>query len=143
MTTPSSHHPWGSPPEGPFDEKASISNGHSSVWTYAQRLRANWPALVLPALAAEMLSMFRFHNQAPWLLLLAVTAGFIVAKPAAAAKIAPFALLGYGLAGFLVAHALLTWQHTMIWYGFFMGRAAQTSLLFVLPEAFLFLAASL
>jgi signal transduction histidine kinase len=111
--------------------------------TQAQRLRANWPALVLPALAAEMLSMFRFHEHAPWLLLLAATAVFAAAKPAVAAKIAPFALLGYGFLGFLVAHALLTWQHTMIWYGFFMGRAAHTSLLFVLPEAFLFVAASI
>ncbi len=115
----------------------------SVVMTQTRRLRANWPALVLPALAAEMLSMFRFHGHAPWLLLFAVTAVFVMAKPAVAAKIAPFALFGYGFAGFLVAHALLTWQHTMIWYGFFMGRAAHPSLMFVLPEAFLFLAASL
>jgi signal transduction histidine kinase len=113
------------------------------VVTAARRLRANWPALLLPALAAEMLSMFRFHDHAPWLLLFAVTVGFAVARPALAAKIAPFALFGYGFAGFLVAHALLTWQHTMIWYGFFMGRAANPLLMFVLPEAFLFLAASL
>jgi signal transduction histidine kinase len=113
------------------------------VVTQAQRLRANWPALVLPALAAEMLSMFRFHDHGPWLVLFAVTAGFVVAKPAAAAKIAPFALFGYGFLGFLAAHALLTWQHSMIWYGFFMGRAAHTSLMFVVPEAFVFLAASL
>jgi signal transduction histidine kinase len=113
------------------------------VVTQAQRLRANWPALVLPALAAEMLSMFRFHDHGPWLVLFAVTMGFVVAKPAAAARIAPLALFGYGFLGFLAAHALLTWQHTMIWYGFFMGRAAHTSLMFVVPEAFLFLAASL
>ena len=65
------------------------------------------------------------------------------AAPAAAARVAPFALFGYGILGFLVAHALLTWQHSMIWYGFFMGRAAHTSLMFVVPEAFAFLAASL
>ncbi len=111
--------------------------------TQARRLRANWPALVLPALAAELLSMFRFHDHAPWLLLFAVAVVFVAAKPTLAAKIAPFALFGYGFLGFLVAHALLTWQHSMIWYGFFMGQVANTSLLFVLPEAFLFLAASL
>jgi signal transduction histidine kinase len=145
MTTPGSHHPVGSPvpPEGLFDGKASTSNRHSLAWAYGKRLRAHWPALVLPALAAELLSMFRFHDHAPWLVLLAVTAGYAVAKPAVAARIAPFALFGYGFLGFLVAHALLTWQHTMIWYGFFMGRAAHASLMFVLPEAFLFLAASL
>jgi signal transduction histidine kinase len=111
--------------------------------TLAKRLRANWPALVLPVLAAEMLSMFRFHDHGPWLVLFAIAVGFVVTKPAVAAKVAPFALFGYGFLGFLVAHALLTWQHSMIWYGFFMGRAAQTSLMFVLPEAFAFLAASL
>ena len=109
----------------------------------AKRLRANWPALLLPALAAELLSMFRFHDHAPWLLLFAVSVVFVAARPAAAAKIAPFALLGYGFLGFPVAHALLTWQHTMIWYGFFMGRAANPSLMFVLPEAFVFLGLSL
>ncbi len=113
------------------------------VVTAAKRLRANWPALLLPALAAEMLGMFRFHDHAPWLLLFAVSVVFVAAKPAVAAKIAPFALFGYGFLGFLVAHALLTWQHSMIWYGFFMGRAANPSLMFVLPEAFLLLAASL
>ena len=49
--------------------------------TRASRLRAHWPALLLPALAAEMLSMFRFHDHAPWLLLLAVTVVFAAAMP--------------------------------------------------------------
>ena len=108
-----------------------------------RRLRANWPALLLPALAAEMLSMFRFHDHAPWLLLFAVTVVFAAAKPAVAARIAPFALFGYGCLGLVIAHALLTWQHSMVWYGIFMGRAGNVSLMFVLPEAFLFMAASL
>ena len=111
--------------------------------TRAKRLRANWPALLLPALAAEMLGMFRFHSHAPWLLLLAVTVVLVAARPAFAARIAPFALLGYGFLGVLIAHSLLTWQHTMVWYGIFMGRAGNINLMFVLPEAFLFLAASL
>ena len=46
----------------------------------AKRLRANWPALLLPALAAEMLGMFRFHDHAPWLLLFAVTVVFVGAE---------------------------------------------------------------
>jgi len=111
--------------------------------TAAKRLRANWPALLLPALAAEMLSMFRFHSHAPWLLLLAVAVVFAAVKPALAARIAPFALFGYGCLGVLIAHALLTWQHSMIWYGIFMGRAGNVNLMFVLPEAFLLMAASL
>ena len=110
---------------------------------YGKRLRANWRALVLPALAAEMLSMFRFHDHAPWLLLFAVTVVFVAVKPAAAARIAPFALFGYGCLGLPIAHALLTWQHSMVWYGVFMGRAGNISLMFVLPEALLFMAVSL
>jgi signal transduction histidine kinase len=115
------------------------------VVTQARRLRANWPALVLPAIAAEMLTMFQFHDeqQRLWLALFAAAVVIALAKPAMAAKSAPFVLFGYGFLGFLIAHALLTWQHSMIWYGFFMGQEANTSLLFVLPEAFLFLAASL
>jgi signal transduction histidine kinase len=113
------------------------------VVTAAQRLRANWPALLLPALAAEMVSMFRFHDRAPWLLLFAVAVVFAAVKPAAAARIAPFALFGYGCLGLLIAHALLTWQHSMVWYGILLSRAGYASLMFVLPEAFLFMAASL
>jgi len=84
MTTPSSH------------ERAGGLTGtvSSSVLTWAKRLRANWPALLLPALAAELLSMYRFHDHAPWLLLFAVAVVFVALKPAAAARIAPFALLG-------------------------------------------------
>jgi signal transduction histidine kinase len=115
----------------------------TSVVTHARQLYANWPALVLPALGAEMTGMFRFHDHAPWLLLFAVAAAFAVTKPALAAKVAPFALFGYGILGFLVTHALLTWTHSMIWYGFFMARAGQTNLMFALPEAFFFLAAAL
>ncbi len=111
--------------------------------TQPTRLRGNWPALILPALAAEMLGMFRFHDHAPWLLLFAVTGVFAAARPAVAARIAPFALFGYGCLGLLIAHALLTWQHRMVWYGIFMGRAGNVNLMFVLPEAFLFMAASL
>jgi signal transduction histidine kinase len=111
--------------------------------TAARRLRANWPALLLPALAAEMVSMFRFHDHAPWLLLFAVAVVFVAVKPALAARIAPFALFGYGCLGLLIAHALLTWQHGMVWYGVFMGRAGNINLMFVLPEAILFMAASL
>jgi signal transduction histidine kinase len=132
MTTPSD--------QGPAD--GLTGTDRSSMLTAAKRVRANWPALLLPALAAEMLSMFRFHDHAPWLLLLAVTMVFAAAKPAAAARIAPFALFGYGCLGLLVAHAVLTWQHSMIWYGIFMGRAGNINLMFVLPEAFLFMAAS-
>jgi signal transduction histidine kinase len=146
MTTPGGHHPVGRPPvppEGLLDGKAGISSRLSPAWAYGKRLRASWPALVLPALAAEMLSMFRFHDHAPWLLLCAAAVVFAAARPAAAARIAPFALFGYGCLGVLIAHALLTWQHSMAWYGIFTGRAGSVSLMFVLPEAFLFLAGSL
>ena len=137
MTTPSSHDP------ADVRSPGVTATDRPFALTAARQLRANWPALLLPALAAEMLSMFRFHDHAPWLLLLAVTVVFAAARPAAAARIAPFALFGYGFLGLLVAHALLTWQHSMIWYGIFMGRAGRVNLMFVLPEAFLFIAASM
>ena len=77
--------------------------------TRARRLRANWPALLLPVLAAEMSACVRFHlrfTAAPWLAgLLALAVVAVVAAPAAAARIAPFALFGYGFLGLLVAHA--------------------------------------
>ena len=111
--------------------------------TYGRLLRASWPALLLPALAAEMVSMFRFHHPGPWLVLCAVAVVFVAVRPALAAKLAPLALFVYGCLGFPVASSLLMWQHSMVWYGFLMSRSSYASLMFVLPEAFLFLGASL
>jgi signal transduction histidine kinase len=115
----------------------------SSVAARAGRLRANWPALLLPALAAEMVSMFRFHHPQPWMVLFGATVLFAAARPGLAAKIAPYALFGYACLGFLAAGSLLNWDHSMIWYGFFECRAGFATLMLVLPEAFVFLAASL
>ena len=87
--------------------------------------------------------MFRFHDHAPWLLLFAAAVVFAAAKPAVAARIAPFALFGYGFLGLLIAHALLTWQHTHDLVRDLHGPGGHINLMFVLPEALLFLAGSL
>jgi signal transduction histidine kinase len=116
--------------------------------TWPRRLRAHWPALLLPVLAAEMIGLVRSHPgvswAVPWLvLLLPLAVAAAALAPAAAARIAPFALFGYGCVGLLVAHFLLLWRPGPLLYGVLTARSASASLNLVLPEAFAFMAASL
>ena len=118
------------------------------VTTWPRRLRANWPALLLPALAAEMGGLVRSHPGVAWAVpwsvaLLALAAAAVVLAPAAAARIAPFALFGYGCVGLVVAHFLLSWRPVPLFYGVVTARSASAPLNLVLPEAFAFMAASL
>jgi len=118
------------------------------VATWPRRLRANWPALLLPVLAAEMFGLVRSHPGVSWAvpwfaLLLALAAAAVALAPAAAARIAPFALFGYGCVGLLVAHFLLLWRPNPLLYGVLTARSASAPLNLVLPEAFAFMAASL
>jgi signal transduction histidine kinase len=81
---------------------------------------------------------------APWFevsLTLAVLA--VVFVPAAVVRVAPFALFGYGFLGLLVAHHLLLWRPSPLFYGVVDAQSASTSVNLVLPEAFAFMAASL
>ena len=74
-------------------------------------------------------------------LALAVVA--VVFAPAAAARVAPFALLGYGFVGLFVAHYLLSLASLP---AALRGRArpvGQRAVNLVLPEAFAFMAAAL
>jgi signal transduction histidine kinase len=116
--------------------------------TPAKWLRAHWPALLLPVLAAELIRLVRPHAgttwATPWLeVVLALSIAAVVAVPAAAARIAPFALFGYGFVGLLVAHHLLLWRPSPLFYGAANAWPASGSENLVLPEAFAFLAASL
>jgi signal transduction histidine kinase len=118
------------------------------VTTWPRRLRANWPALLLPVLAAEMSGLVQSHPGVSWavpwsVLLLALAAAAVVLAPAAAARIAPFALFGYGCVGLVVAHFLLLWRPAPLFYGVVTARSASAPLNLVLPEAFAFMAASL
>ena len=116
--------------------------------TPAKWLRANWPALLLPVLAAEAIGLARPHVRTtwatPWLeVVLGLTVAAVVLVPAAAARVAPFALFAYGFAGLFVAHFLLLWRPFPLFYGAVNARSSSTSVNLVLPEAFAFIAASL
>ena len=111
-------------------------------------LRAYWPALLLPVLAAEMIGLARPHVRAtwatPWLeVVLGLTVVAVIFVPAAAARVAPFALFAYGFVGLLVAHYLLLWQPSPLFYGVGDAWSDGGSLKLVLPEAFAFMVASL
>jgi signal transduction histidine kinase len=117
--------------------------------TPAKWLRSHWPALLLPALVVELIGFGHTHPRfdwaAPWLevaLALAVLAAVFV--PAAAVRVAPFALFGYGFAGLFVAHHLLLWRPSPLFYGVVNAWSASDPWVnLVLPEAFAFMAASL
>jgi signal transduction histidine kinase len=117
------------------------------VATWPRRMRAHWPALLLPAVAAEVIGLIQAHHLAapvmPWLVaLLALAAAGAVLAPAAAARVAPFALYCYGCAGIRAAHFLLTWQTPALFYGLVRVREGGHGIAVLLPEAYCFIAAS-
>jgi len=116
--------------------------------TLAKRLRAHWPALIIPAIVAEEIALVLPHRSSSWATpLLAVVLVLAVATvalaPAAAAKAAPFVLFAYGFAGILIAHLLLIWRTFPLFYGVVNTRSASGSVNLLLPEAFAFMAAAL
>jgi len=123
---------------------------------WSRRLRADWPALLLPLLALEMFPLMWAAEVRPGstvipvggpllpkvLLVLAVV--LTVFLPRAAALTVPYAMFGYGCAGFFVLHSMLisTWGATS--YGVLEAGAPDgTTMLFVLPQALAFLALGL
>jgi signal transduction histidine kinase len=116
--------------------------------TLAKRLRAHWPALILPALVAELIMLVLPHRSSAWAIpflavALAAALAAVALRPAAAAKVVPFALFAYGFAGLLVAHLLLIWRAYPLFYGVVNTRSASGSVNLLLPEAFAFMTASL
>jgi signal transduction histidine kinase len=114
----------------------------------AKWLRAYWPALLLPAVVAELIGLVRPHAgttwATPWLeVALGLAVAAVLFVPAAARRVAPFALFGYGLIGLLVAHHLLLWRPGPLFYGVADAWSAGGWVKLVLPEAFAFMAASL
>ncbi len=80
----------------------------------------------------------------PWLeVVLGLTVVAVIFVPAAAARVAPFALFGYGFVGLLVAHHLLRGSPARCFTG--LGTPGRTAgrLRLVLPEAFAFMVAAL
>jgi signal transduction histidine kinase len=135
-----------------MDGMTTLSTGAA---TCAKRLRANKSAVLLPLLAVET---FGIAAHVWWLpVLLPVTLGTALVVPSVAARVAPYAMISYGILGFFVAHSLMKQQTggnplllsrsgTVIYgvvpagntYGYIGSGTA-----FVLPQAFGFLAVGL
>jgi signal transduction histidine kinase len=116
--------------------------------TPAKWLRTHWPALLPPVLAVELIGLVHPHRSSSWATpLLAVMAVLAVVAailfPAIAAKVAPFALFGYGFAGVLIAHYLLIWRSFPLFYGFVTVRSGTGPMSLVLPQAFAFMGVAL
>jgi signal transduction histidine kinase len=93
-----------------------MTTSGSLSWTSKpiQVLRANWPALLLPLVAADTLALFG----GPWPLLLVIAAVLItLLAPAESARIVPFALFAYGAYGFFLLRSLLIWEKAPLLYG--------------------------
>jgi signal transduction histidine kinase len=103
---------------------------------YLKRLRANWPALLLPLVAAGTLGLF--DAQLPRLgVILAVLLAALA--PRESAKLAPFAFFGYGAYGFFLAHSIAVRESRPVDYGLVhVGPADNVP--WVLPQAFACLA---
>jgi signal transduction histidine kinase len=160
MTTPGSCPPGGRPPVppdvglerpdgknrhfiGPFqpDERPL---GESPVppegaVTKRERLRAHWPALLLPLVAADTLGLFM--SPVPILLIIvALTMAFLATEKSA--RLTPFAFLAYGGYGLILFHKLSTWGSQPIVYGL-VPAGTDDKAGYVLPQAIAFLAAGI
>jgi len=79
------------------------------------RLRANWPAVLLPLVAADTLGLF--VGPAPlWLFIGAAVLAFLAPKEGA--RLTPFAFLAYGVYGLFLFHSLSFWSPQLVVYGF-------------------------
>jgi signal transduction histidine kinase len=82
---------------------------------YLARLRANWPAVVLPLVALGTLGL----TSSGWPKLVIVLAlMLIVLAPRESARIAPYALFIYGAYGFYLMHSVLIYESAPVTYGF-------------------------
>jgi signal transduction histidine kinase len=82
---------------------------------YLRSLRANWPALLLPLVAAGTLGL----TASMWPELAIALALILVAvAPREGAGIAPYALFAYGAYGLYLMHSLLVREANSVTYGF-------------------------
>ena len=109
------------------------------VVTQRERMRAYWPALLLPLVAVGTLGLF--SGPVP-ILLVMVTAIMAFLAPRESAKLAPFAFLAYGGYGLFLFHALSIWESQPVTYGL-VGEATDVHAGYVLPQAIAFLAAGI
>jgi signal transduction histidine kinase len=102
-----------------------------------ERLRAHWPALLLPVVAADTLGLLTRPVPA---LLVIVTVALAFLAPRVSAGLVPFAFLAYGAYGLLIFHALSTWTALPVIYGL-VKVSINDNAGYVLPQAIAFLAA--
>jgi hypothetical protein len=82
---------------------------------YLRRLRANWPAVLLPLVAVGT----RGLTASAWPELVVVLALIlVVVAPSEGAAIAPYALFAYGAYGLYLMHSLLIREANSVTYGF-------------------------
>jgi hypothetical protein len=103
-----------------------------SVRGFLRRLRANWPALSLPLVAAATVGLFDARLPRLMVILAVLLA---VLAPRESAKLAPFAFFGYGAYGVFLAHSIAVWEAQPVVYGLVhVGPADNVP--WVLPQAF-------
>jgi signal transduction histidine kinase len=107
------------------------------VATHGERLRANWPALLLPLVAADTLGLNQVGSVPMLLVIVTVIMAFVA--PSQSAKISPYAFLGYGGYGLFLFHSLSLWESPPVVYGIVPVRIDENAG-FVLPQAIAFLA---
>ena len=101
-------HPGEQPPVSPDGlpgGQTGVPDGPSLLARYGMRLRANWPALLLPLVAAGILSQTAGEGPVPaWVFIAGVVAA--VLAPKASARLTSFAFLFYGALGLPLFRAL-------------------------------------
>jgi signal transduction histidine kinase len=102
-----------------------------------ERLRASWPAFLLPLVAADTLGLL--GDSIP-LLLVVVTVAAALVWPKESAWLTPFACLAYGGYGLFVYHSLSMHESQPVVYGV-VRAGANGNAGFVVAQAVVFLAA--
>jgi signal transduction histidine kinase len=125
---------------------------NSYAVTGVKQLCANKTALLLPVLAVET---YGISGHVSWLpfLLLPVTLAAMLVVPSVLARLAPYAMIGYGILGFFAVHSLMKQQtggnplllspSGAVIYGVVKADSYGSGAGFLLPQAFGFLAVGL
>ena len=142
MTTFGSHHPEGQPPVAsgdPFEGRTGVPDRPSLLASQGMRLRANWPALLLPLLTFSTLRPAA--GPVPQLLFIASVVATLLA-PKVTARLTSFAFLAYGAHGLDLFYVLSSSGPGPDVYG--LGPAwINGSVALVLPEAIAFMVAGI
>jgi len=102
------------------------TSGDLSVRAHLVRLRASWPALLLPVVTVGVLGVTHALTQVgpgaihgAWPVLMIVAAVLLaILLPEVSARIAPFALFAYAAFGIWLMHSLLVYETSSAYYGF-------------------------